>query len=298
MWVYVEEGHSPLSNGQTSLLSPDSVNLSSNSPGAALLPGEGVLQRSGSTDALLSNPTALRRRVVRLEERLRRREVETRELRKIVAAKDAVIRDLGTSCEIAEAAEHVLQTKDDIIRSLGASQSQVDGARHALETKDAIIRQLAESGGSVATLAASDWADDPPARRASNPTSTIPFSVAPVSQDDTVHHPVPNSDVDYRIACFSNSRRLKILFTRVDEHNNYIYGRLPVHCMVDDGGASEAGVKVATAGLLTDDVLFPLEEFVSTFEDAEYQRCTLELERAGWLQAWCRGLDTAHVAVR
>lgn len=303
MWVYVDDNLSPLSNGQASL-SPDSVNLSSNSPGAALLPGEGGLPRAGSADALLSNPAALRRRVVRLEERLRRREVEARDLRRIVAAKDAVIRDLGTSCEMAQAAEQTLQTKDDIIRSLGASQSQAEGARHALETKDAIIRQLAgrgsprAHGGSVETLPASDWAEGTPARRASNPTSPVPFSVAPVSQDDAVYRPVPDSDVDCRIASFSNSRRLKILFTRIDEHNNYIYGRLPVRCMADDDGVSEVGVKVATAGLPTDDVLFPLEDFVSTFEEAEYQRCTIELGRAGWLQGWGRSLDPEPVAVR
>lgn len=307
MLVYVDEDRSPLSNGQDTL-SPDSVYLSSASPGAAPRPGEGSgLQRVSSADALLSNPAALRRRVVRLEERLRRREVEARELRKIVAAKDVVIRDLGSSCEISQAAEHALQTKDDIIRSLGASQSQVEGAWHAVETKDAIIRQLAGrssqhdvvlSGGSVETLPCSDWTEGRPARQASNPTSAVPFSVAPVSQGDAVYHPVPDSDVDCRIAQFSNSRKLKILFTRIDEHNNYIYGRLPVHCMVDDDGMSEVGVKVATEGLLTDEVLFPLEEFVSMFEDAEYQRCTLELERAGWLQGWCRALDPEHVAVR
>jgi hypothetical protein len=235
--------------------------------------------------------------VVRLEERLRRREVEARELRKIVAAKDAVIRDLGSGREISEAAEHALQAKDDIIRSLGASQSQVEGAWHALETKDAIIRELA--GGSVETLPCSDGTEGRPVRQASDPNSRVPFSLAPVSQDDAVYHPVPDSDVDCRIASFSNSRNLKILFTRIDEHNNYIYGRLLVHCMVDDDdGMSEVGVKVATEGLLTDEVLFPLEEFVSIFEDAEYRHCTHELERAGWLQGWCRALDPEHVAVR
>merc|ERR1711948_242535 len=60
------------------------------------------------------------------------------------------------------------------------------------------------------------------------------YTVMPISED-TVYSPAEGSTVDRRVAAFFNSRSYKILFTRIDDHDNYLYGRLIVKCdVVDD----------------------------------------------------------------
>merc|ERR1739842_57557 len=83
----------------------------------------------------------------------------------------------------------------------------------------------------------------PPGRAKSSWGSTTacseddrPFTVLPISED-TIYLPVDGSVVDQRIATFLNGRRSKVLFTRLDDQDHYIYGRMIVHCTLDDDAA-------------------------------------------------------------
>merc|ERR1712107_935300 len=62
-----------------------------------------------------------------------------------------------------------------------------------------------------------------------NTAGATRFTVQPISEE-TVYCPVDDSIVDQRIADFSNTRRCRIHFTRVDNHDHYLYGRKIVQC--------------------------------------------------------------------
>merc|ERR1712115_561811 len=80
------------------------------------------------------------------------------------------------------------------------------------------------------------------------------------------YHSVPWSAVDQDIATFSNSRRCKILFTRVDDNDYYLYGRLLVHCARKENGNGRHEVYVSAE----DSECLPLGAFVDLHEDAEH----------------------------
>merc|ERR1712151_709930 len=86
------------------------------------------------------------------------------------------------------------------------------------------------------------------------------FTVLPVNEE-TVYCPVEGSLVDKRVAAYSNSRRCKILFTRIDCYDNYLYGRLVVQCVAEDVGdcVGAQGIHVSIRG---SDEWLSLDEFV------------------------------------
>lgn len=110
--------------------------------------------------------------------------------------------------------------------------------------------------------------------------NVTPFSVLPVDDGAAFYHPVPWSAVDRGIAAFSNTRHCKVLFTRLDDNDHYIYGRLLVHCSLLDNGCGREEVYVSVA----DSNYLALGTFVELHEDAEhshFERIYSAMEQSG-----------------
>jgi len=217
------------------------------------------------------------RHVAQLEERLSRQETEVSELRSVISTKDGIIRMLGAKLGEAEMVKQVVQAKDQIIRELGKELSTAKPPTPKAPQPRAEAGPLpARAAATSSPLAAQLEVQAPPRELPpsgdadSQASGTKPFTVLPVG-DDSVYEPCRGSVVDARIAAFTNSRRCRILFTRVDNEDHYLYGRLLVRCVAQDG---------VTDGVLvwahTSRQWLELAAFVEQHEHAEY----LQLERA------------------
>jgi len=242
----------------------------------------------------------LQQRVALLEEEVRQRDAEARELRGVVAMKDEVIRNLGaraaagavratSSCQDRELHD-ILSAKDEIIRGLGQElctavatgaeelahvtqlaeqrggelhsaheelrrcvHAESRSASFAEETSQCLFQAVAERdaalercrgvvepfvGGTAPEAVARASAAVAEERRAlhdgtrTHGRAAAPFTVLPVGED-TVYRPAAGSEVDWHLATFLNGRRSKILFTRLDNEDHYLYGRLPVRCCME-----------------------------------------------------------------
>jgi len=91
------------------------------------------------------------------------------------------------------------------------------------------------------------------------------FTVLPVSPD-AMYFPSACSIVDQRIAAFLNGRQSRVLLTRIDDLDNYLFGRMVVHCRAVDNGSD--GISVCLQGC---DERLTLSAFVERYEDSEYR---------------------------
>lgn len=101
------------------------------------------------------------------------------------------------------------------------------------------------------------------------------FTVVPVSGEDASYHCVAGDALDERIAQFCASRPSTILFTRVDAHGRYLYGRHTVYCTLAEScrdgvlvSLIATGDRVETAD--THSAALSIGAFVVRWEAVEY----------------------------
>lgn len=246
-----------------------------------------------------SDNMVLQKRVAMLEEQLRRHDIEARELRSIISTKDNIIRNLGARLAEVESTTRVAQTKHEIIRELGLelgvtkdqsvsspvlqsgdSCHKVPNLHESCERGNRIERTSSCSNfnisqGLVSQCSRNQRTELQNATHYKNigmedeheivdVRETKPFTVLPIN--DHFYQPIEGNIVDQRIASFSNSRRCKILFTRIDDDDNYLYGRLVVHCSPENDGEDGVSVSLQSSGQL-----FALSAFVELYENAEHE---------------------------
>eukprot|EP00933_Yihiella_yeosuensis_P013987 TRINITY_DN12715_c0_g4_i1.p1 TRINITY_DN12715_c0_g4~~TRINITY_DN12715_c0_g4_i1.p1 ORF type:complete len:338 (+),score=66.57 TRINITY_DN12715_c0_g4_i1:60-1016(+) len=201
---------------------------------------------------------AAEHRVQELEELLQQMDAEARELRTVISTKDGIIRTLGAQLGAAERAAEVVSTKDSVIRELGFEL----GA-----TKMQMLQNAASNDNDDDHFYTHSAAHAPAHTAAVRDAPKQLFTVAPVGNEEAEQIST-DSEVDRRIVAFTNSRRSRVLFTRLENEEDgfYLFGRLLVWCEADDS-EERAGVLVHDA---RSGHVFTLEKFVDFSEATEH----------------------------
>lgn len=194
---------------------------------------------------------ALLSRLSEMEELSRRKEAETKELRKVISLKDGIIRSLGGQVMAAsEAVAHVVRAKDDVIRDLGTrlcrAESELQDRDQLPDADNAKARDIEPSKdpGALGPGGVDDSAIN----------GKLGFTVLPEASD-VLYHPADGGVLEARLAAFLNRRSSRMLFTRLDGAGTYLYGRLLVRCVaVEDpttdasGGGEGVAVRLVRLG--------------------------------------------------